>query len=89
MGNTTGLAEFLVARGFRQHHLTKNRVGHFQLVGQLGGRPVDILVDTGAASTIVDLNYCHEQQIPVRDTDCVGGGAGACTLLSIRSEISH
>jgi hypothetical protein len=50
------------------------------MVGHLDGRRIDILVDTGAASTVVDLSYCRSQGIPVRDTGRVGGGAGGITL---------
>src|SRR5438094_308787 len=80
MDQTTALGAFLTARGFRRHDLSENRVGHLQLVGQLAGRTIDILVDTGAASTVVDLNYCREQQMPVHDTGSVGGGAGGVHL---------
>jgi hypothetical protein len=74
------LAELLIQHGFRRHEMARNRVGHLQLVGQLGGRTIDILVDTGAASTVIDLNYCKERQISVRDTGRIGGGAGGVTL---------
>jgi hypothetical protein len=80
MDHIAALGELLKAHGFRRYALTKNRVGHFQLVGHLAGRAIDILVDTGAASTVVDLNYCQQQGIPVQDTGRVGGGAGGVHL---------
>ena len=60
--------------------MSRNQVGHLQLVGYLDGRRIDILLDTGAASTVVDLSYCRSQGISVRDTGRVGGGAGGITL---------
>ena len=60
MEPSPALAELLGRYGFRRHSLTRNRLGHFQLVGQLGGRRLDILLDTGAASTVVDLGYCTQ-----------------------------
>ena len=58
MDHSTALAELLARYAFRRHPLSRNNVGHLQLVGQLQDRPVDILLDTGAASTVVDLGYC-------------------------------
>jgi len=80
MGDTTALADFLSHHGFRQHTLVRNQVGHLQLVGLLQNAPVDILVDTGTASTVVDLSYCRAMGIPTRDTGRLGGGAGGITL---------
>ena len=42
------LAELLSRHGFHRHALLRNQVGHLQLIGQLQGRPIDILIDTGA-----------------------------------------
>jgi Aspartyl protease len=80
MGNTPVLAEFLSQRGFRRHTLVRNQIGHLQLVGLLQNAPVDVLLDTGAASTVVDLSYCRAKGIPTRDTGKLGGGAGGITL---------
>jgi hypothetical protein len=80
MDHTTALAELLSRHGFRRHALLRNQVGHFQLIGLLEAAPVDILLDTGAASTIIDLAYCRAKNIATRDTGKVGGGAGGITL---------
>jgi hypothetical protein len=80
MDHTTALANLLSQHGFHRHPLVRNQVGHFQLVGVLHDAPVDILLDTGAASTVVDLSYCRAKGIPTRDTGKLGGGAGGITL---------
>jgi hypothetical protein len=80
MDHTTALTQLLSQYGFRQHRLVRNQVGHLQLVGLLHNAPVDILLDTGAASTVVDLSYCRANGIPTRDTGRLGGGAGGITL---------
>jgi len=80
MDHTVALSELLSRHGFHRHPLLRNQVGHLQLIGQLQDRAIDILVDTGAASTVVDLAYCREMGIPVRDTGELGGGAGGATL---------
>jgi hypothetical protein len=80
MDHTTALAELLSQHGFHRHTLVRNQVGHLQLVGLLHNTPVDILLDTGAASTVVDLSYCRAKGIPTRDTGKLGGGAGGISL---------
>ena len=80
MDHTTVLAELVSRHGFRRHALVRNQVGHLQLVGLLRNASVDILLDTGAASTVVDLSYCLAKGIPTRDTGELGGGAGGITL---------
>src|SRR5262249_58868874 len=80
MDHITPLAALLPQHGFHRHKLVRNQVGHFQLVGFLHDTPVDILLDTGAASTVVDLSYCRARNIPTRDTGKLGGGAGGITL---------
>jgi hypothetical protein len=78
--HTTSLADLLSQHGFQRHPLVRNQVGHLQLIGLLQTAPIDILLDTGAASTVVDLSFCHSQGIPTRDTGKLGGGAGGITL---------
>jgi len=80
MDHTKALADLLSQHGFHRHPLVRNQVGHLQLVGLLDDAPVDILLDTGAASTVVDLSYCRAKGIPTRDTGKLGGGAGGITL---------
>jgi hypothetical protein len=74
------LGSFLSDGGFRRHQLVRNRVGHFQLTAELEGEQVDILVDTGAASTVMDLDWCRKRGIALDDTGQMGGGAGGVNL---------
>jgi hypothetical protein len=80
MDYISALNELLQRHHFRRHGLLRNNVGQLQLTGQLQGRAVDILLDTGAASTVVDLNYCRREGIVTRDTGKLGGGAGGLAL---------
>jgi hypothetical protein len=53
----------------------RTKVGHLQLVGELEGRRIDhIVLDTGAANTVFDVNYCQSEGIPLIDTGKLGGG---------------
>lgn len=74
------LPAFLLAEGFRQIPLSRTGVGHFQTAGQLNGRLVTVLIDTGAASTVFNLALGQQLGLTLRKADHQGGGAGAARL---------
>ena len=75
MDYTSAIAELLSRHGFRRFMMSRTQVGHLKLVGHLDGRPIDVVLDTGAAKTIVDLSYCRSEGIAVSDTGQLGAGA--------------
>jgi predicted aspartyl protease len=75
MDYTAALAELLSQHGFRRFTMSRTQVGHLKLVGRLGSRPIDIVLDTGASKTFVELNYCRSEGIAVSDTGQPGMGA--------------
>lgn len=74
MDYTSAIAELLSQHGFHRFMMSRTKVGHLRLVGHLDDRRIDIVLDTGAASTVVDLNYCQSEEIAVMDTGQIGGG---------------
>ena len=50
------LADFLTARGYVRVPLRRSAVGHFHTDGTLNDHPVEVLVDTGAAVTVVAMS---------------------------------
>ena len=54
------LPAFLQIAGYRRIPLSRNGVGHFEAAGTLAGRSVRVLIDTGAASTVVSLALARE-----------------------------
>jgi hypothetical protein len=64
------------ANAAHRHKLTRTKVGHFSVEAELGGKPIEMLVDTGAASTVVDVAWCQQHDIPLEATGKFGGGAG-------------
>lgn len=70
------LAEFLVSRGYFQVPLTRSGVGHFHTAGTLNGRPVEVLVDTGAAVTVVAMSVVQELGLQSEWLNKAAGGAG-------------
>jgi predicted aspartyl protease len=74
------LHAFLQQEGYRRVPLGRNGVGHFEANGTLAGRAIRVLVDTGAASTVVNLSLARELGLEVVSIGRRGGGAGGAQL---------
>ncbi len=74
------LVAFLSQKGYTQIPLSKNGVGHFQTEGSLNGRPISVLIDTGASSTVFSFSLAREMNLPMTKLSMFGGGAGAAKL---------
>ena len=74
------LSTLLPSQGFNRHPLRRNAVGHFVLQGHLAGEAIEMLVDTGGSSTIIDLEWIRSRGIPLVDTGRRGGGAGGADM---------
>ena len=70
------LADFLTARGYLRVPLTRSGVAHFHTAGTLNGRPVEVLVDTGAACTVVAMSVVQALGLRSEWLDRGAGGAG-------------
>ncbi len=70
------LNDFLTARGYVRVPLTRSVVGHFHTTGTLNGRPVEVLVDTGAACTVVAMALVQTLGLRSERLDEDAGGAG-------------
>src|SRR4051794_6181342 len=74
------LIAFLTHAGYRRVPLRMNGVGHFQASGSVAGHPIDVLIDTGAASTLLDVAVARRLGIGLAKLDLRGGGAGGADL---------
>jgi hypothetical protein len=86
MDYSSEIAELLSRHGFRRFRMSRTGAGHLKLVGHLDGRPIDIVLDTGAAKTFVELSYCRSEGIAVSDTGHPGApaaGAGGSTVSNV------
>lgn len=81
---TAALAEMLARHGFRRFTMTRSPVGHLMLVGHVDSRPIDIVLDTGASKTLVELTYCRSEGIHVTDTGQAGHGGNVYTLGDVQ-----
>ncbi len=70
------LADFLIARGYVRVPLRRSMVGHFHTDGTLNGRPIEVLVDTGAACTVVAMSVVRALGLRAEWLNSEAGGAG-------------
>ena len=84
MAYTSAIADLLSGHGFRRFMMSRTQVGHLKLVGHVDARPVDIVLDTGASKTFVELNYCRSEGIAVSDTGQPGHGGDVYTLGDVQ-----
>lgn len=87
MEYTSALTDLLSRQGFRRFAMSRSPVGHLILDGDLDGRPVDIVLDTGASKTFVELTYCRAEGIDVTDTGQAGHGGNVYKLGDARLTI--
>src|SRR5690242_5954814 len=85
MDYTSAIAELLSHCGFRRFMMSRTPVGHLKLAGHLDDRPIDIVLDTGAGKTFVELSYCRSEGIAVVDT----GQPGAPAAVAGSSTVSN
>jgi len=84
MDYESALEALLTGHGFRRFLMSRTEVGHLKLVGRLDDRPIDLVLDTGASKTIVELTYCRSEGIAVTDTGQPGHGGNVYTLGDVR-----
>lgn len=74
------LALYLTQTGYHQIPLTGNGVGLFQTGGSIDNQPISVLIDTGAASTVIDRSLAERFGWALTPLPQRGGGAGGASL---------
>lgn len=74
------LDKFIEENGYLQIPLTVSGVGHFHAEGRLEEQRLTVLVDTGAASTVLSLNKVRQMNLMLKKLSISGGGAGAARM---------
>lgn len=70
------LTAFLTSRGYVRVPLRRSVIGHFHTDGALNGRAVEVLVDTGAAVTVVAMSVVQSIGLKTEWINGEAGGAG-------------
>ncbi len=71
-----GLGDFLLGRGYCRIPLRRSAVGHFHASGTLQGRPIEVLVDSGASVTVVAMGVVAAVGLSAERFAVDAGGAG-------------
>jgi predicted aspartyl protease len=74
------LTSVLTAAHFQRVPLVRTGVGHFEAAGTLNGIPIRVLIDTGAASTVLSLALVRHLGLDLVPLGQIGGGAGGANL---------
>jgi hypothetical protein len=74
------LHEFLSRQGYRRIPLERSGVGHFHTHGSIGDATLNVLVDTGASSTLIHRPLAERLGLSLRSHHQTGGGAGGAGL---------
>ena len=67
------LDAYLGKENYQRVPLSRSSLGHFHTPGSLNGHPVVVLIDTGAASTVVDLGSAHDLGLTANKLAVTGG----------------
>ena len=70
------LVEFLNQSSYIQIPLLRSGIGHFHIVGELNGRQIEMIVDTGAASTFFSFDLAKDMNLQMTKSTETGSGAG-------------
>jgi hypothetical protein len=76
----TALASLLAAANFQRVPLVRTGVGHFEAAGTLNGTPIRVLIDTGAANTVLSLSLVRRLGLELVSLGQTGGGAGGSNM---------
>lgn len=74
------LSELLAKENYTEISLEQTPIGHFQTEAILDGITVNFIIDTGAASTVLDLEFAQTNHMCIENTGEQGGGVGSSQM---------
>lgn len=74
------LKKYLARKKYTPIPLRKTNFGHLELNVLLNGIDTIFLLDTGAASTVIDIQYANQNNLILITTSIKGGGVGTSEL---------
>lgn len=81
------LNEFLLKKKYHQIKLNKNAIGHYQLKVCLNNVEGNFILDTGASSTCIGVEYVEKYKLNPEDSEIKAAGAGAIDMETFESNI--
>ena len=74
------LSVTLMKEGYKAVQLLPSAAGHLHTSGSLQCRKVDVLVDTGASNTVIDIEVARELGLKLTPIDQRGAGVGEASV---------
>lgn len=78
--STATLSSTLLADGYKAVHLRPTIAGHLQTSGVLQGQPVEVIIDTGASNTVVDIEFARKLGLQLVPVEQRGAGVGKASV---------
>lgn len=75
------LTSLLFEQNYKAIPLRATAFGHLEIAATINGIDVLFLLDTGAASTVIDTGFAAEHGLQVEETSITGGGVGTSELI--------
>lgn len=67
-------------RGFRPVPFLTSGIGHLMVRGEINGRPVDILIDSGASRTVIARKWAEDAELRLQALKEQAYGAGGASI---------
>jgi len=82
------LDDFLINKGYGKIDLKKNEIGHYQFQVTLNNVDGNFILDTGASSSCVGIEFADKYNLYPKSSDFKAAGAGAIDMDTFQSEIN-
>lgn len=79
---------FLHNKAYRKIALTKNAIGHYQIKVTINGEEGIFILDTGASSSCVGIEFHEKYHLKLENSDVKATGAGASNMDTSKAKIS-
>jgi len=86
MSDAFSLEKVLSNQGYIKLLLEQNKVGHFQLKGYLNGIPINLILDTGASGSVIDLESASQYELQVEAQEEKASGLGVLDAEMSKAE---
>ncbi|MGE5518714.1 MAG: aspartyl protease family protein [Candidatus Dadabacteria bacterium] len=70
----------LLAEGYTAIPMRETMLGHLELIGKINNIDTRFLLDTGAANTVVGIEFAKDNALAFIETEHKGGGVGTSSL---------
>lgn len=82
------LSEFLENKNYHRVNLEKNEIGHYQFQISLNGVNGNFILDTGASSSCVGMEFAEKYNLSPQNSDYKAAGAGAIDMETYSAKVN-